>query len=61
MTDLADVLKDAIEAQREAINAAAKRHDGPIDVRLSYHPLMGKVELVIQPSVRTPPYRVPMR
>lgn len=56
--DLATLLVQVIEANREAINEESARHDGNIAVELHYHPTMNKVEPVIRPSRRLPPFKV---
>jgi len=56
--DLASLLICVLEQNRARINAAAERFDGPIALELSWHPTMRKVEAVIRPSDRLPPFRV---
>lgn len=57
--DLAALLILVIEANRERIDAAAVAHpDQPIEVTFHWHPFFGKVEPIIRPSVRLPPFRV---
>lgn len=57
--DLADIVRNAIAEHAEQINHTALRWPNrPIQIELSWHPAMGKLEMVIKTVDHLPPYRL---
>lgn len=56
--DLTNILIDALEARRDLINQTAKRWpDRPIQIEMSWHPKMGKLDIVVKAVDHLPHYK----